>query len=72
MDIGDDDVHHGLHDAQGAAGQHGAFIVQAAHQHLDAAVDLAQHVFLGDLAVLEHQFAGVAAAHAQLVQLLRY
>ena len=49
-----------------------ARVVQAAHQHLDAAVDLAQHVFLGDLAVLEYQLAGVAAAHAQLVQLLRH
>ncbi|MDT4822676.1 hypothetical protein FQZ97_558830 [compost metagenome] len=72
VDIGNDHVHHGLHDAQRAAGQDGAFVVQAAHQHLDAAVDLAQHIFLGDFAILEHQFAGVAAAHAQLVQLLRH
>ena len=32
---------------------------------------LAQHILLGHLAVLEDQLAGVAAAHAQLVQLLR-
>ena len=32
---------------------------------------LAQHILGRHLAVLKHQLAGVAAAHAQLVQLLR-
>ena len=44
VDVGDDVVHHRLHDAQRSAGEHGALVVQAAHQHLGAAVDLAQHV----------------------------
>ena len=32
---------------------------------------LAQHVLRGHLAILEHQLAGVGAAHAELVELLR-
>src|SRR5690606_19247532 len=64
--IGQGDVQGRLHQAQRAAGQHQAFGVQAAHQHLHALVDLAQDVPGGDLAVLEHQLAGVGAAHAQL------
>src|SRR5690606_11705026 len=72
VDVGHDHVHHGLHDAQGAAGQHGALVIQPAHEHLDAAVHFAQHVFFRDLAVLEDQLTRVAAAHAQLVELLRH
>ena len=71
VDVGDDVVHHRLHDAQRAAGQHRALVVQAAHQHLGAAIDLAEHVLGGHFHVLEHQLARVAAAHAQLVELLR-
>ena len=37
----------------------------------EALADFAQHVLLGHLAILEHQFAGVGAAHAELVELLR-
>jgi hypothetical protein len=54
-----------------ARGQHGALVVQAAHQHLGAHVQAAQDVLGRHLDVLEHQLAGVAAAHAQLVELLR-
>ena len=71
VNIGDDVVHHRLHDPERPAGEHGAFVVQAAHQHPGAAVELAEDVFLRHLHVLEHQLACVAAAHAQLVQLLR-
>ena len=69
--VGQGDVQRGLHQPDRAAAQHQALGVEAAHQHLDAVVDFAQHVGSGDCAVLEHQLAGVAAAHAQLVQFLR-
>ena len=69
--VGQGDVHRRLHQAERAAGQHQALGVEAAHQHLDAVVDLAEHVLGRDLAVLEHQLAGVGAAHAELVELLR-
>ncbi|CPN01604.1 Uncharacterised protein [Bordetella pertussis] len=72
VDIGHHHVHHALHDAQRPARQHGAFVVQPAHQHAHAAIDLAQDVFFRHLAVFEYQLARVAAAHAQLVQLLRH
>jgi hypothetical protein len=71
VDVGHHVVHHRLHDADGAGGQHGALVVEAAHQHLGAAVQAAQHVGRRHFDVLEHQLAGVAAAHAQLVELLR-
>mmetsp|Transcript_26227 Transcript_26227/g.61964 ORF Transcript_26227/g.61964 Transcript_26227/m.61964 type:complete len:421 (+) Transcript_26227:5135-6397(+) len=71
VDVGNHVVHHALHDAQRAAGQHGALVVQARHQHLGAVVDAAQHVLGRHLDILEHQLAGVAAAHAELVELLR-
>ena len=70
MDVGQHHVQAGLHDAGGAAGQHGALIVQAAHQHAHALVQFTENVFLRHFAVFEHQLAGVGAAHAQLVQLL--
>src|SRR5574337_985683 len=42
MQVGQHRVHAGGHDAQGPAGEHGALVVQAAHQHLDAAAHAAQ------------------------------
>ena len=54
-----------------AAREHDALVVEAAHQHGRALVDLAEHVVCGHLTVLEDQLAGVGAAHAELVQLLR-
>ena len=55
----------------GPAGQHRALVVEARHQHVDAAADLAEHVLFRHLAILEHQLAGIGAAHAELVELLR-
>jgi len=71
VDVRDHVVHHRLHDAQRPAGQHGALVVQPAHQHFGATVQMAQDVFDRHLDVVEHQLPGVAAAHAELVQLLR-
>ena len=42
-----------------------------AHQHAHAFVDFADAVRIGNLAVVEHELAGVRAAHAELVELLR-
>ena len=63
-------VHAGLHDAKRSGREHRALVIQPAHQHVHAAPDLAEHVLLRHLAILEHQFAGVGAAHAELVELL--
>jgi hypothetical protein len=60
-----------LHDAERARCQHRALVVEAGHQHVDAAADLAQHVFFRHFAIVEHQLAGVGTAHAELVELLR-
>ena len=70
VDVGHDHVHAGLHDAERAGGKDGALIVQARHQNMDALIDFADDILLRHLAVLEHQFAGRRAAHAQLVELL--
>jgi hypothetical protein len=53
------------------AGQHEALVVEPGHQHAHAATDAAEHVLLRHFAILEHEFAGVGAAHAELVELLR-
>ena len=71
MDVGDNHVERRLHDAERPRRQHHALVVEAGHQHVDAAADGAQHVLGWHLAILEHQFAGVGAAHAELVEFLR-
>src|SRR3989344_2364976 len=68
--VGQHHVHAGGHDPGRAAREHGALVVQAAHQHAHAAAFRAEDVLFRYFAILEHQFAGVGAAHAQLVQLL--
>ena len=60
-----------LHDAERTGREHGALVVEAAHQHADALADRAQHVLLRHFAILEDELAGRRAAHAQLVELLR-
>ena len=54
---------------RGAAREHHALVVEAGHQHPRAPAFLAEHVLVGDLAVVEDQLAGVRAAHAELVEL---
>ncbi len=71
MHIGHDHVERRRHDADRAAGQHDALVVEAGHQHIDALALLAEHVLERHLAILEHQFAGIRPAHAELVELLR-
>ena len=70
MHIGKHDIEAGLHDAERAACEHHALVVEPGHQDARAAVDLPQNVLFGDFAILEHQFAGVGAAHPQLVEFL--
>ena len=70
MDIGNHVVHDRLHDAQRATTQHRALVVQPAHQHLGAAIHGTQHVGVRHFDVVKHQLSGVAAAHAQFVELL--
>jgi hypothetical protein len=70
VDVGHDDVERRLHEAERAGGKHGALVVEAGHQDLDALPRLAEHVVLGHFAVLEDEFAGFRAAHAELVELL--
>ncbi|MNO77088.1 hypothetical protein D3C76_681860 [compost metagenome] len=70
MDVRNDHVHARLHDADRAAGEDHALVVQAAHQHLNAAVQFAEDVLFRHFDVVEEQLAGVRAAHAQLVELV--
>ena len=70
MNVGHHQVHAALHDAGGAAGEHYALVVQAAHQHAHAAVELAEDVFFRHFDAVEEQLAGVGAAHAELVELV--
>ena len=69
MDIGHHHIHAALHNPGRATGEHHALVIQAAHQHLHAAVVLTKDVLDRHLDVVEHQLTGVRAAHAQLVQL---
>src|SRR5687767_3762257 len=69
-DIGQDDVEARLHDPDLDSGEHRALVIEAAHQHLGAAILLAHHVLGRDEAIVEHQLAGWRSAHAELVDLL--
>jgi len=71
VDVGNNDVHRSLHQAQRAPAEYCAFVVEATHQYLDAFADAAKHVFFRHLDILKHQFASVRATHAELVELLR-
>src|SRR5471032_2499251 len=71
VDVRHDRVHARDHDARRATREHRTFIVEATHQHLHAAVQCPKDIFLGHFNVLEHEFAGMRAAHAELVELLR-
>ena len=70
MDIGDDAVHAGLHDAEGSGGQHNPLIIKTTYQDADALIQGAKDILFRHLTILKHQFAGVGATHAQLVELL--
>lgn len=43
--------------------------VKALHQDLDAAVDFAQNILLGNEHIFKDEFSGVRAAHSKLIQL---
>ena len=69
VDIGQHLVDAGLHDAHRASGEHRALVVEARHEDCSAHAFLPQYVFRRYWAVFEHQFAGVGAAHTQLIEL---
>jgi hypothetical protein len=56
-DVGQDHVEARLHDAELDPGEHGALIIEPAHQHADAAILLAHDVLGRDEAIVEHQLA---------------
>ena len=69
-DIGQDDVEARLHDPELDSGEHGALIIEPAHQHPDPAI-LRPHDVLGrNEAIVEHQLGGRRSAHPHLVHLL--
>src|SRR5690606_13109080 len=80
VDVGNHHVHAGAHDPQRPTREYRPLEVEPAHQHVGTApdagfgivADAAQHVLGRDLAVVEDQLAGGAAAHAHLVELLRH
>src|ERR1700674_5873792 len=65
------DAHAGIHDPERPTGKHGTFVVDPAHQHVDATSFLREYVFFRNLAILELQLASIRPAHAELVELLR-
>src|SRR5206468_8447280 len=52
------------------SGEHRALVIEAAHQHLDALVLLAEDVLRRDEAVVEHQLGRRRTANSELVDLL--
>src|SRR6185312_2858154 len=71
VDIRHDRVHHRDHDAGRSAREHRSFVVEAAHQHSYATVQLAENVLFRYFDVFEHQLTRMRATHAELVELLR-
>src|SRR5438876_92660 len=59
-----------LHDAKRSGSENRALIVEPAHQNVHAAALAAKHVLARNFAILEDKFTGIAAAHAELVELL--
>ena len=68
--VGDGDIHAGGHDAERAARQNRALVVEAGHQNLHALADLAEDVFLRHFAIVEEERKRIGAAHAELVEML--
>ena len=71
VDIRNHIVHHGLHDANWPGGEHGAFVIETAHQYLCTVVQAADDVVRWHFNVLKYHLACMRAAHAKLVELLR-
>ena len=62
------DVERRLHEPQGSGAEDEPFDVEPLHEDLDAAVHVAEDVFVRDEDVFEEEFARVGAAHAELVE----
>ncbi|EGJ32872.1 hypothetical protein LYNGBM3L_74290 [Moorena producens 3L] len=70
VDVRQDRIKDGLHDAERHARQHHALIIETAHQDLGALAKFADQILFRHDAVFEHQFARIRPAHAKLVELL--
>jgi hypothetical protein len=70
VSVRQDDVETGLHEAERASGKDEALEIETLHEDADAAVQVAEHVLLGDEDVFEDEFARVRATHAKLVEFL--
>ena len=57
-----------MHEPQGSGAEDEPFDVEPLHEDLDAAVHVAEDVFVRDEDVFEEEFARVGAAHAELVE----
>src|ERR1051326_708007 len=60
-----------LHDAERTGGEHNALIIQTRHQNGHALIHAAEHAIFRHFAILQDELAGIGAAHAELVELLR-
>ena len=69
VDIGNNGIQTGLHNADWAGRQNRALVIESGHQHGDAGVHFAKNVFDGDGAVREYKLRRVRAAHTQFVEL---
>src|SRR5215208_1844646 len=69
-DVRNDHVEARLHDPDLHSGEDGALVIEAAHQHFDPLILLAEDVLRRDEAVVEYQLGGRRAAYAELVDLL--
>ena len=59
-----------MHHAKLKPGKHDTFIIKAGHQHADAAMQWAHHLFFGYETVVEHKLRSRRSAHPDLVDFL--
>ena len=60
-----------IYSPQRTGAQDESLQIETLHEDADTLVELTEHVLLGDEDILKDQFAGIGAAHAELVQLTR-
>ncbi len=69
MNVGQDLIERGLHDAYGAGGENRPLIVQSRHQDLHPPALRSEQILGRHLTVGENKFARLRAPHAELVEL---